>query len=116
MAICSSQEKGQHMAAPRVLLLCRIINGKWYKAYNDYEIEDVLVETADIHLSPIRKQKSTRAVPPYITYVQHYHRKMIETVCSLIERMLPKTIHAVTAEGFELKVFLFVLAYSLNCL
>jgi len=34
----------------------------------------------------------------------------------LIERMLPKTIHAVTAEGFELKVFLFILAYSINCL
>jgi hypothetical protein len=30
--------------------------------------------------------------------------------------MLPKTIHAVTAQGFELKVFLFVLAYSINCL
>jgi len=29
--------------------------------------------------------------------------------------MLPKTIHAVTAEGFELKVFLFVLSYSINC-
>jgi Transposase DDE domain len=86
------------------------------KAYNDYEIEDVLVEAADIHLSPIRKKNSTRAVPPYITYVQHYHRKMIETVGSLIERMLPKTIHAVTAEGFELKVFLFVLAHSFNYL
>jgi hypothetical protein len=86
------------------------------KAYNDYEIEDVLVEAAEIHLSPIRKKNSTRAVPPYITYVQHYHRKMIETVGSLIERMLPKTIHAVTAEGFELKVFLFVLAHSFNYL
>ena len=86
------------------------------KAYNDYELEDVLVEAADIHLSPIRKKNSTRAVPPYITYVQHYHRKMIETVGSLIERMLPKTIHAVTAEGFELKVFLFVLAHSFNYL
>jgi hypothetical protein len=84
------------------------------KAYNDDDIEDVWVEAADIHLSPIRKKNSTRAVPPYITYVQHDHRKMIETVGSLIERMLPKTIHAVTAEGFELKVFLFVLAYSFN--
>jgi hypothetical protein len=27
---------------------------------------------------------------------------------------LPKTIHAVTAAGFELKVFLCVLAYSIN--
>jgi hypothetical protein len=86
------------------------------KAYNDYGIEDVLVEAADIHLSPIRKKNSTRAVPPYIAYVQHYHRKMIETVGSLIERRLPKTIHAVTAEGFELKVFLFVLAHSFNYL
>jgi hypothetical protein len=48
--------------------------------------------------------------------LQHDYRKRIETVGSLIERMLPKTIHAVTAKGFELKVFLFVLAYSLNCL
>jgi hypothetical protein len=96
-----------------------VLNGSYVyadKAYNDYEIEDVLAEAADIHLSPIRKQQSTRAVPPYITYVQHDHRKMIETVGSLIERMLPKTIHAVTAAGFELKVFLFVLAYSFNCL
>jgi hypothetical protein len=30
--------------------------------------------------------------------------------------MRPKTIHAVTAAGFELKVFLMVLAYSINCL
>jgi hypothetical protein len=86
------------------------------KAYNDYVMEDVLQEASHIHLYPIRKKSSTRTLPPYIAYVQHYYRKRIETVGSLIERMLPKTIHAVTAEGFELKVFLFVLAYSLNCL
>jgi hypothetical protein len=38
------------------------------------------------------------------------------TVSCRLERMLPKMIHAVTAEGFELRVFLFVLAYSINCL
>jgi hypothetical protein len=86
------------------------------KAYNDYEMEDVLLEAAEIHLSPIRKKNSKRTLPPYRAYVQHYYRKLIETVGSLLERMLPKTIHAVTAAGFELKVFLFVLAYSINCL
>jgi hypothetical protein len=55
-------------------------------------------------------------LPPYSAYVHHDYRKRIETVGSLLERLLPKTIHAVTAEGFELKVFLFVLAYSINCL
>jgi hypothetical protein len=86
------------------------------KAYNGYKMEDTLLEAAEIHLSPIRRKNSTRPLPPYSAYVQHYYRKRIETVGSLLERMLPKTIHAVTAEGFELKVFLFVLAYSINCL
>ena len=86
------------------------------RAYHDDTMEDVLLEASQIRLYPIRKKGSTRPLPPYITYVQHDYRKRVETVGSLIERMLPKTIHAVTAEGFELKVFLFVLAYSLNCL
>jgi hypothetical protein len=86
------------------------------KAYNDYELEDALREAVHIQLCPIRKKNSKRTVPPYLAYVQHYYRKMVETVGSLIERILPKTIHAVTAAGFELKVFLFVLAYSINCL
>ena len=79
-------------------------------------MEDVLLEASQIRLSPLRKQHAKRPLPPYIAYVQHDYRKRIETVGSLIERMLPNTIHAVPAEGFELKVFLFVLAYSLNCL
>ena len=47
--------------------------------------------------------------------MQHYHRKRLETVGSLIEQRLPKVIHAVTSQGFELKVALFVVAYSLDC-
>jgi hypothetical protein len=79
-------------------------------------MEDVLVEAAEIHLCPIRKKNSKRMLPPYSASVHHYYRTLIETVGSLLERMRPKTIHAVTAAGFELKVFLFVLAYSINCL
>ncbi len=86
------------------------------KAYNDYELEDALEEAVHIQLCPIRKKHSKRAVPPYLADVQHYYRKTIETVGSLIERIMPKTIHAVTAAGFEWKVFLFVLAYSISCL
>ena len=64
----------------------------------------------------MRKQHSTRAVPPYLAYVPHDHRKMIETVGSVIARRLPNTMHAVTAEGFEWNVFLFVLAHRFNYL
>jgi len=85
------------------------------KAYNDYEIEDLLHEVDHIHLIPMRKKNSKRALPPYISFVQSYHRKRVETAGSLIEQLLPKSIHAVTSQGFELKVALFVIASSLNC-
>jgi Transposase DDE domain len=84
------------------------------KAYNDYEIEDLLKEVDHIKLMPIRKKNSKRALPPYISFVQRYHRKRVETAGSLIEQLLPKSIHAVTSQGFELKVALFVIASSLN--
>ena len=85
------------------------------KAYNDYTIEDVMRE-AGIELLPFRKKNSLRPVPPYMTYLQAGIRKMVETTGSLIERLLPKSIHAVTAKGFELKVALFVMACSINFL
>jgi hypothetical protein len=85
------------------------------KAYNDYEIEDLLKEVDHIELLPMRKKNAKRAFPPFICFVQHYYRKMVETAGSLIEQLLPKSIHAVTSQGFELKVALFVIAYSLNC-
>jgi Transposase DDE domain len=85
------------------------------KAYNDYEIEDLLKDVEHIQLIPMRKKNSKRALPPYISFVQSYHRKRVETAGSLIEQLLPKSIHAVTSQGFELKVALFVIASSLNC-
>ncbi len=84
------------------------------KAYNDYEIEDLLKEVDHIQLIPMRKKNSKRALPPYISFVQSYHRKRVETAGSLIAQLLPKSIHAVTSQGFELKVALFVIASSLN--
>jgi len=85
------------------------------KADNDYEIEDLLHEIDPIHLLPIRKKHSKRAVSPSLSFVQSYHRKRVETAGSLITQLLPKSIHAVTSQGFELKVALFVIASSLNC-
>jgi hypothetical protein len=85
------------------------------KAYNDYTIEDILRE-AGLELLPFRKKNSLRPVPHFMFYLQSTVRKMVETTGSLIERLLPKSIHAVTAKGFELKVALFVLACSINFL
>lgn len=83
------------------------------KAYTHYELEDVLRE-ADLHLLPMRKRNSKRPLPPWMHYLQAHFRKAVETAGSLLERLLPKSIHAVTAEGFELKLVLFVLALSIS--
>ena len=86
------------------------------KAYNDYDFEDLLSEAAGIGLRPLRRKNSKRAEPAYVEYIQRTYRKQIETTGSDFERQLPDSIHAVTAEGFELKVFLFVLAVSFGAL
>ena len=39
------------------------------KAYNDYELEDIL-KAANLHLLPMRKSNSKRPFPPYIRYLQ----------------------------------------------
>ncbi|MCA9954507.1 MAG: transposase [Anaerolineales bacterium] len=81
------------------------------RIYTHYALEDVLSE-AGILFKPLRKKNLTRQWEPWERYWISLHRKMIETTGSLIERILPKSIHAVTSVGFELKVSLFILAMS----
>jgi hypothetical protein len=84
------------------------------KIYNDYLVENCLQEDGDIELSPFRKSNSKRPDPPWKRFLQHHYRKIVETSGSLIERLLPKHIHATNATGFELKIILFVLALSFD--
>lgn len=85
------------------------------KGFNNYSLEDEYAEL-DIKIAPLRKKNSKRAIPPWETYVRSLTRKYIETTGSCITRRFPKSIHAVTAAGFELKIVLFLLAYSFDCL
>ncbi len=84
------------------------------KAYTLYAEEDFLLAAADIHLCPARKKNSLRAVSPYVAHWRELMRKRIETAISQILLLFPRSIHAVTPRGFELKAFLFVLAYSVT--
>ena len=85
------------------------------KAYNFYLIEDNLKDNG-ITLQPIRKKNSTRALPAWACYLQSYHRKAVETTGSLINQLLPQSIHATNSDGFELKIVLFCLSCSINCI
>jgi hypothetical protein len=83
-------------------------------AYTDYTIEDDLREMDGIKLSPVRKKNSKRWDEPPIRWYKKYVRKRIETVFSEISNFFPKKIHAVTFDGFLLKLLLFVFGFTLN--
>jgi len=83
-------------------------------AYTDYELEEYYKELEQIYLLVERKSNSKRADTPAMKFIKKYMRKRIETTFSEITAFFPKKIHAVTAEGFLLKVFLFIFAYTLN--
>ena len=85
------------------------------KAYNDYEIEDVLKEVEHMQLLPIRKKNSKRALPPSIAFVQSYHRKRVETAGSLIAAAVTEVDSLRSPRrALQLKVALLVIASSLN--
>ena len=81
--------------------------------YCNYGVEDAL-QTAGIFLKSVRKKNSKRQYPPWEVYRQQLTRKRVEVTISLIEQLFPKSIHAVSAPVFELKVLLFVIATNIN--
>jgi len=82
------------------------------KAYNDYQHEERLIHEKQIHLMPIRKANSKRKSSGASDHERKKKRRLIETLFSCIERLMPRSIHAVTIAGLILKATLFVLAYA----
>ena len=85
------------------------------KGYTDYGFEDFLASVG-ITLKSLRKKNSKRAVEPYEQFVRQRRRKQVETTFSTVTNLFPKSIHAVTAKGFELKVILFIIAFTISVL
>jgi hypothetical protein len=83
------------------------------KAYNSYQREDFLKEVG-IELVAERKKNSSRPHYGPLSYIQQVNRKRIETTFSGITSYLPKRIHAVTQNGFYLKLILGILAYMIS--
>jgi len=83
-------------------------------AYTDYTIEDDLMEADGIRLMIQRKSNAKRKDKPWIGYLKEQMRKRIETAFSKIKALFLRKIHAVTFEGFLLKLTLFIFATTLN--
>jgi IS5 family transposase len=84
------------------------------KAYTSYALEDYLVEIEQIRLIPDRKARLKRQHSGCVRYLQSVLRKRIETTFSQLVCLFPRKIHAITLDGFILKLIVFVVSLSLK--
>jgi hypothetical protein len=82
--------------------------------YTDYTAEDDLEIASEIDLKVLRKKNSKRQDEPWNHYIKQHTRHYIETVFSAITCLFPKSIHAVTFDGFLLKIEAFIFAFTLK--
>lgn len=82
--------------------------------YTDYGAEDAAAETDEVEFATSRKKNSKRSDDCWRSYYKQLMRKRIETVFSQITRLFPKHIHAVTLNGFLLKLSMFIIAFALD--
>lgn len=82
--------------------------------YTDYEQEDLYAECEQIYLKVHRRKNALRPDEAWDRFLKKHFRKPVESAFSQITNLFPRKIHAVTAEGFLLKLFLFLLAFSIN--
>jgi Transposase DDE domain len=80
------------------------------KGYTDYGFEDHLEFKQQIHLLVRRKENAKRKDRGICTKT----RKIVESTFSAIFAAFSRTVHAITAFGFELKIALFIFAYSMK--
>lgn len=83
-------------------------------AYTDYGLEDMALERKCIFLKIQRKSNAKRIDTLDQKNEKLKMRKRVETTISDIKKMFPRTIHAVTLEGFLIKLTLFVFGLQLN--
>lgn len=72
-----------------------------------YALEDYLSEIEEIRLIPDRKTNLKRQHSGCIRYLQSFLRKRIETTFSQLVNLFPRKIHAITRNGFLLKLICF---------
>jgi hypothetical protein len=80
--------------------------------YTDYGCEDDLFEADLVYAKVQRKKNSKRSDAPFQRFIKDIMRKRIESDISQIKAKMLRTIHAVTKQGFLLKVALFVIAFA----
>lgn len=80
----------------------------------DIAFETALKDEAGIDLTVPRRKNMKEQLDACTAYVCRTVRKQVETTFSQLTERMARSIHAVTPRGFELKIMLTNLAFSIN--
>jgi len=83
-------------------------------AFQNYQVEDISPELDQCTWEICRKKNTKRGDIYQILLWKKQMRRQIESSFSAITNLFPHAIHAVTANGFLIKCFVFVFAYGLE--
>lgn len=84
------------------------------KAYKDQHEEWLLQEAAGVRFVPLTRKNAKVPLPACSVYLAHIGRQQVETAFSLLDRKMPRHIHAVSPLGFLLKLQAAVIAYAFD--
>lgn len=110
MILCPGKE---HDSVPFKLMTRNLPEGSEIygdSAYLDYEHQDMLREVEKVKMIAEPKSNSTRYIDLHDFVNLKHIRKFIEGAFGVISRLMPRKIHAVTPQGFEIKVAGFLVA------
>lgn len=79
----------------------------------DIHFEKALKEESGFTLTVPRRKNMKEQLDACTAYVCRTIRKQVETTFSQLTKRMARSIHAVTPRGFELKIMLTTLAYSI---
>jgi len=85
-------------------------------AYNSFELEDILQDESIILLAKRGRKAKNRIRTPMEEKEISSKRQIVETTFSCITDLFPRNLRAKTEQGFLIKVFCSVLAYSVSFL
>lgn len=83
--------------------------GRWNSSW--LQAQEMIAESSRGSNSLCQREQPYTATKLTMTTIT----KRVETTASQITALFPKSIHAVTQHGFELKVVLFIIAFAIQC-
>ena len=84
------------------------------KAYHDHNEQWLLQDAASIRSVALKRRNARQGLPPCWVYLTQIGQQQVETAFSLRNRTLPKHLHAVSSQGFLLKLQTAVIAYAFD--